>query len=163
MDAILSKLGVTTPSDLELVLTRSFDAPAHLVFDCLTQVEHVRKWWGCDETEATFDIDLRVGGKWRYVLFMAEHGQQGFHGEYREIVPPSRLVYTFIYELFPDNGAIITILLTEKNGRTTLTETILHETKRERDDCIASGMDKGAATSFDRLDALLLEMQGTAS
>lgn len=160
MDARLNKLMVTTPSDLELVLTRSFDAPAHLVFDCLTKVEHVRKWWGCEESEATFDIDLRVGGKWRFVLFMAEQGRQGFHGEYREIVPPSRLVYTFIYEPFPDNGAIITVLLSERDGRTTLTEAILHETKQGRDDCIASGMDQGAATSYDRLENLLLEMQG---
>jgi uncharacterized protein YndB with AHSA1/START domain len=159
MDAILSKLAITTPSDLEVVLTRSFDAPAQLVFDCLTKVEHVRKWWGCGESEATFDIDLRVGGKWRFVLFMGESERQGFYGEYREIVPPSRLVYTFIYEPFPDNGAIITVLLTERNGRTTLTETILHETKEGRDECLASGMEQGASTSYDRLENLLLEMQ----
>ncbi|BCJ90690.1 hypothetical protein IZ6_14250 [Terrihabitans soli] len=159
MDAIFNKLAVTTPTDLEVVLTRSFDAPAHLVFDCLTKVEHVRKWWGCEETEATFDIDLRVGGKWRFVLFMADLGQQGFHGEYREIVPPSRLVYTFIYEPFPDNGAIVTILLTERGGRTTLTETILHQTKQDRDNCLATGFDKGASTSYTRLENLLLEMQ----
>jgi uncharacterized protein YndB with AHSA1/START domain len=164
MDARLSKLTVTTPSDLEIVLTRSFDAPAHLVFDCLTKVEHVRKWWGAcedsDESEATFEIDLRVGGKWRFVLFMGEKGHHGFHGEYREIVPPTRLVYTFIYEPFPDNGAIITVLLTERDGRTTLTETILHETREGRDDCLASGMETGASLSYDRLENVLLEMQG---
>ena len=160
MDARLNKLAITLPSDLELVLTRSFDAPASLVFDCLTNVEHVRKWWGCSESEATFEIDLRVGGKWRFVLFMSENERQGFYGEYREIVRPTRLVYTFIFEPFPDNGAIVTVLLTEINGRTTLTETILHETKQGRDDCLNSGMDQGASQSYDRLEDLLVELQG---
>jgi uncharacterized protein YndB with AHSA1/START domain len=161
MDAIMKKLAITTPSDLEIVLTRGFDAPAHLVFECLTKVEHVRNWWGgCDESEATFDIDLRVGGKWRFVLFMDEHGRHAFNGEYREIVPPSRLVYTFVYEPFPDHGALVTVLLTERNGRTTLTETVLHQTKEGRDGHLGSNMETGAARSYDRLETLLLEMQG---
>lgn len=159
MDARLSKLAVTTPSDLEIVLTRSFDAPAHLVFDCLTKVEHVRRWWGgceeSDESEATFDIDLRVGGKWRFVLFMGEKGRHGFSGEYREILPPSRLVYTFVYEPFPDHGALVTVLLNEKNGRTTLTETVLHKTKEGRDGHLSSNMEVGAGLSYDRLEDLL--------
>jgi uncharacterized protein YndB with AHSA1/START domain len=163
MDARPNKLAITMPSDLELVLTRSFDAPARLIFDCLTKVEHVRKWWGCGDSEATFDIDLRVGGKWRFVLFMGEGGRQGFYGEYREIVPPSRLVYTFIYEPFPDNGAIVTVLLTERDGRTTLTETILHETKEGRDECLASGMEQGASQSYDRLESLLVVLEASSA
>jgi uncharacterized protein YndB with AHSA1/START domain len=164
MDARLSKLTVTTPSDLEFVLTRSFDAPAHLVFDCLTKAEHVRRWWGgCDESEATFDIDLRVGGKWRFVLFMGEQGQHGFHGEYREIVPPARLVYTFVYEPFPDHGALVTVLLNERDGRTTLTETVLHKTREGRDGHLSSGMEAGAARSYDRLEDVLAEIHGAAS
>jgi uncharacterized protein YndB with AHSA1/START domain len=161
MDARTNPLTITTPSDLEIVMTRSFDAPAKLVFDCLTKVEHVRRWWGCAQAASSFDIDLRVGGKWRFVLMMGER-EHGFHGEYREIVPPARLVYTYIYEPFPDHGAIVTTLLEEKGGRTTLTETVLHKTRFGRDGHLNSGMEQGAAQSYDNLEILLRELEGVA-
>jgi uncharacterized protein YndB with AHSA1/START domain len=158
MDGRLNRLTITTPSDFEIVLTRSFDAPAHLVFDCLTKVDHVRRWWGCAQGAASFDIDLRVGGKWRFVLMMGED-EHGFHGEYREILPPTKLSYTYIYEPFPDHGAMVTVLLEENGGRTTLTETVRHKTKFGRDGHLNSGMEQGAAQSYDNLEALLFEMQ----
>ncbi len=145
---------VTTPSDREIVLTRLFDAPRRLVFEAMTRPEHVRNWWGIlDERYSVpiCEIDLRPGGKWRFVG-RGPKGDVEFYGVYREIAPPERLVFTEIYAPFPDAGSVITSVLTEEGGKTRLTATCLYPSQEVRDMVIGSGMEKGAALSYDRLD-----------
>ena len=126
-----SGLIVTTPTDREIVLTRSFAAPRGLVFEAWTTPEHVRHWWGCRDFPMTVcEIDLRVGGAWRYVVSASDGDEHGFHGVYREIVAPARLVHTYIYEPMPQHGALNTVLFEERNGRTTVIETVLHQTSK---------------------------------
>jgi uncharacterized protein YndB with AHSA1/START domain len=152
----------TTPSDREIVLTRLFDAPRALVFEAMTKPEHVRRWWGILDDEnyslPVCEIDLRVGGKWRWVGKGPE-GPFAFHGEYREIDPPGRLVFTEIYDPFPDAGSLVTSVLTEEGGKTRLTVTALYPSKEVRDIVIGTGMEKGAAISYDRLEDLVQELQ----
>ena len=146
---------VTTPSDREITLTRLFDAPRSLVFQAVTKPEHVRQWWGILDdgySVPVCEIDLRVGGKWRYVA----RGPQGegpeFYGEYREIVPPERIVSTEIYAPFPDAGSVVTMILTEEGGKTRLTVTALYPSRDVRDIVLQTGMERGAALSYDRLE-----------
>ena len=119
---------LTTPSDREITITRLFDAPRHLVFEAMTRPEHVRKWWGILDdrysvTECT--IDLRVGGAWRFVGRGPEGQSPAFYGVYREIAAPERLVYTEIFEPFPDVESVVTQLLIEEKGKTRITITSL--------------------------------------
>lgn len=155
-----SGLVITTPTDREIVLTRSFDAPRKLVFEAWTKPEHVRRWWGCSDFPMTVcEIDLRVGGAWRYVMSAPSGDEHGFHGVYREVVAPARLVHTYIYEPMPQHGAVNTVLFDEHNGRTTVIETVLHQTTQARDGHLHSGMETGAAESLNRLDAYLETMK----
>lgn len=156
------KLQVTTPSDLEIVLTREFEAPASLVFDAFTKPEHLTRWFGLrDEQMPVCEVDLRTGGKWRFVLSMG--GQEmGMYGEFLEIEPPNRLVQTehFEGELFEVMGAgtVNTLVLEERDGKTVMTSTILYKTREARDAVLQTPMDEGAGESFDRLEELLLTM-----
>jgi len=157
-----SSFKVTTPSDLEITLTRVFDAPRHLVFEAMTRPEHVRRWWGIlDErySVAVCEIDLRPGGGWRFVG-RHPNGEAAFRGVYREIDPPERLVYTEIYEPFPDGVSVVTQILTEEAGKTRLTLTARYESKETRDFVLSTGMEKGAALSYDRLEEVARELQG---
>jgi uncharacterized protein YndB with AHSA1/START domain len=155
-----SGLIITTPTDREIVLTRSFDAPRGLVFEAWTTPEHVRRWWGCGGSPMTVcDIDLRVGGAWRYVVSAPNGEEHGFHGIYREVVAPARLVHTYIYEPMPEHGALNTVLFEERNGRTTVIETVLHQTTEARDGHLQSGMEAGATQSLNRLEAYLETMK----
>ena len=145
---------VTTPSDREIVLTRLFDAPRHLVFEAMTRPEHVRRWWGIlDENHSVpvCEIDLRPGGKWRFVG-RGPNGDVGFHGEYREIAPPERLVFTEIFDPFPDAGSLVAAVFTEEGGKTRITVTCTYPSREVRDQVVNSGMERGAAISYDRLD-----------
>jgi uncharacterized protein YndB with AHSA1/START domain len=156
-----SALKVTLPSDHEIVLTREFDAPARLIFEASTKPEYVRQWWGPRGTELTVcEIDLRVGGAWRYVSRGPDGVEHPFKGVYREIDPPTRLSYTWIYDVQPFNQyeAIETVVLEEKGGRTKATTTVLHESKEARDGHVNSGMERGAAETLDRLAELLSKM-----
>jgi uncharacterized protein YndB with AHSA1/START domain len=151
----------TTPSDREITLTRLFDAPRRLVFDAMTRPEHVRRWWGIldDRYSATVcEIDLRPGGAWRFVC-RSPGGDVGFHGVYREIAAPVRLVYTEIYDPFPDVESIITSVFTEEGGKTRLTATCLYPSKEVRDMVLGTGMSRGAGISYDRLEDLVRELQ----
>jgi uncharacterized protein YndB with AHSA1/START domain len=153
-------LKITTPTAREIVLTRSFKAPRKLVFEAWTKPEHVVRWWGCGAfTMPVCEIDLRPGGAWRYVLRSPDGAEHGFHGVYREIVPPARLVHTYIYEPYPDHGALNTVTFEEHLGRTTVTETVLHHSVEGRDGHLNSGMEQGATESLNRLAALLASMQ----
>jgi uncharacterized protein YndB with AHSA1/START domain len=151
----------TTPSDREIVLTRLFDAPRRLVFEAMTKPEHVRRWWGClDErySVTVCEIDLRPGGRWRYVG-RGPQGEYAFHGEYREIAAPDRIVYTEIFEPFPDVESVVTQTLAEEGGKTRLTVRALYPSLEVRDSVLKTGMEKGAGISYDRLEDLVRELQ----
>src|SRR5438477_5559856 len=113
---------VTLPSDTQILITREFDAPRHLVYKAYTTPELIKRWWSGDRGVVTsVDVDLRVGGTWRYVMTANEGFEVAFHGEFREIVPNERIVATEVYEGMPDASAITTATFTEDDGRTTLT------------------------------------------
>ena len=152
---------VTTPSDQEIRMTRLFDAPRHLVFEAMTRPEHVRRWWGClgdGYSVPVCEIDLRPGGRWRFVNRHPK-GEAAFHGEYREVDPPGRVVFTEIFEDFPDVVSVVTAELVEESGRTRLTATVRYPSKDVRDMVIATGMSRGAGISYDRLEDLVAELQ----
>ena len=152
---------ITTPADNEIVLTRLFNAPRPLVFDVMSKPEHVRRWWGnlgAGYSVPVCEIDLRVGGKWRFVNAHPK-GEAAFHGVYREIDAPGRLVFTEIFEPFPDAESVVTSLLTEENGKTRLTAICAYPSKQVRDIVLGTGMAKGAAASYDRLEDLTQELQ----
>jgi len=147
---------VTLPADNQILITREFDAPKELVYKAWTTPDLVKRWWNAKRGEVTVaEIDLRVGGRWRYVM-LAEGGfEVAFHGEYREIVPNERLVSTEVYEGIPDaeeNAALDTLTLTEVDGRTRLSILVEHKTKEGRDAHIESGMEAGMQDAMDLLE-----------
>lgn len=144
---------VTLPTDTQILITREFEAPRHLVYRAWTTPELIKRWWSGERGEVTSaEVDLRVGGKWRYV--MVAHGgfEVAFHGEYIEIVPNERIVSTEIYEGAPDSPAVNTFTLTEEAGRTTMTLLVQHENQADRDMHINSGMEAGMQESMDKLE-----------
>lgn len=152
---------VTTPSDRAIRLTRLFNAPRTLVFEAMTRPEHVRQWWGQlgeGYSVPVCEIDFRVGGKWRFVNRHPK-GEAAFHGEYREINPPSRVVFTEIFEDFPDSVSVVTSELVEENGKTRLIATVEYPSLEVRDMVMASGMSRGAGISYDRLEDLVGRLQ----
>lgn len=145
---------VTTPSDREIRMSRLFDAPRRLVFEAMSKPEHIREWWGRlgdGYSVPVCEVDLRPGGRWRFVN-RHPHGEAAFHGVYREITPPERIVFTEIFEEFPDSESVVTAVLTEENGKTRLTATVVYPSRDVRDAVVNSGMAKGAAISYDRLE-----------
>jgi uncharacterized protein YndB with AHSA1/START domain len=152
---------VTTPSDQEIRMTRLFDAPVALVFEAMTKPEHVREWWGRlgdGYSVPVCEIDLRVGGAWRFVN-RHPHGEAAFHGEYREVAPPGRVVFTEIFEDFPDVVSVVTSELTDEGGKTRLTATVRYPSKDVRDMVMGTGMATGAGISYDRLEDLVGRLQ----
>lgn len=147
---------VTLPADDQILITREFAAPKHLVYRAYTTPELVRRWWNAKRGEVTVaEIDLRVGGAWRSVM-VTEAGQEvAFHGEYREIVPDERIVMTEVYEGAPggDEGAVVnTVTFAETDGRTTLTILVQAPSKEVRDAIIESGMEAGMQDAYDLLE-----------
>ena len=150
-----SKLEVTTPSDTEIVLTRVFDAPRDLVFEAHTSCEHMRNWWGPRKYEiAECDLDFRPGGTWR-IVHRAQDEEHVFQGEYREIVRPERIVWTFEWMGAPGHISVETLKLEEQDGKTTVTATSVFDSQDARDGMLKSGMEEGAAETYDRLDEYL--------
>ena len=151
---------VTLPADDQILITREFDAPKHLVFEAWTTPELVKRWWHANRGEMTVaEIDLRVGGTWRYVM-VAEGGfEVAFHGEYREIVPNERIVSTEVYERMPDAEALDTLTLSEADGRTTLTILVQHRSKEHRDAHINSGMEDGLQDALDLLEQVAVSLR----
>ncbi len=148
---------VTLPSDTEILITRQFDAPKALVWEALTRPEHVLRWWGpewCPLESA--DIDLRVGGAWRYVATMEDGTKLAWRGVYREIDAPNSITSTEVFEGFPDAESVNTMTLTESDGVTTLQTLVRHKSQEFRDGHIESGMEGGMQETFNRLDALLV-------
>jgi uncharacterized protein YndB with AHSA1/START domain len=151
---------VSTPSDREIRMTRLFNAPRHLVFEAMSRPEHIREWWGRlgdGYSVPVCEVDFRPGGRWRFVN-RHPHGEAAFHGVYREIAPPERVVFTEIFEAFPDAESVVTSVLTEEGGKTRLTATVVYPSIEVRDAVIASGMAKGAGISYDRLEDVLAEL-----
>jgi uncharacterized protein YndB with AHSA1/START domain len=148
---------VSLPSDTEILITRAFDAPAALVYRAYTTPELVRRWWGFESAEwVVCEIDLRVGGRWRYVT-RGDGMEVGFHGEFREIAAPHRLVHTEAFEGIPDPdaSAVDVVTFDEVDGVTTMSILMQMRSRDDRDMVIASGMESGMQVSYDRLEDLL--------
>jgi uncharacterized protein YndB with AHSA1/START domain len=151
---------VTLPTDEQILITREFDAPKHLVYKAWTTPELVKRWWSGQRGEVTSaEIDLRVGGMWRYVMVADGGFEVAFHGEYREIVPNERIVSTEVYEGMPEGEALDTLTLTEVDGRTTLTVLVEHTSKEHRDAHINSGMEAGMQESMDALEQVAVSLR----
>ena len=157
----LGTLKVTTPSDREIATTRVFDAPRRLVFEAYTQPELVKRWLGVHGgwSLVTCEIDLRVGGAYRYVWRGPDGSEMGMGGVYREVVPPERIVATekFDQSWYPGT-AVGSLVLVEQGGRTTLTLTVEYESREARDAVLASPMEQGVAAGFEALAGVLLSM-----
>ncbi|HEX5120016.1 MAG TPA: SRPBCC family protein [Pseudonocardiaceae bacterium] len=150
---------VTLPADTQILITREFDAPRHLVYRAFTTPELIRRWWSGDRGAMTVaDVDLRVGGAWRYQMTANGGFDVGFHGEYREIVPNERLVWTEIYDPFPDHPAVCTMTLTEQDGRTTMRMLVEHDSKQSRDMHVDSGMEGGMQEAMDHLEQVAISL-----
>ena len=144
---------VTLPSSTQILISREFAAPRHLVYRAWTTPELIRRWWSGRRGEVTsIEVDLRVGGKWRYVMTANAGFEVAFHGEYREIVTDERLVSTEVFEAMPDSQAVSTLVLTESGGRTTVNLLIDHTTQDERDLHLAYGMEGGMQEALDQLE-----------
>jgi uncharacterized protein YndB with AHSA1/START domain len=149
---------VTLPADNQILITREFDAPRHLVWRAYTEPDLIKRWWAGQRGQVTsVDVDLRVGGKWRYVMRANPGFEVAFHGEYREITPPERLVNTEAFEGIPDpdgNAALCTLTLTDKDGHTYLELLSEHHDQTGRDAVINSGMEAGMQEAMDALERL---------
>jgi uncharacterized protein YndB with AHSA1/START domain len=154
---------VTLPSDTEILITREFDAPKHLVYRAFTTPELIKRWWSAKRGEVTVaEVDLRVGGKWRFVLVTEGGFEVGFHGEYREIIPNEMIVNTEVYEGVPggdENGAVNTTRFVEEAGRTTLTVLVTMPTKEGRDMILESGMEAGMQDAYDLLEEVAISLK----
>ncbi len=164
MPASGNKLTVTTQGDLEFVMTRVFDAPRELVFEAHTSCEHMSRWWGPRRFEtASCEIDFRPGGKWRIVHRGSDGVDLGFRGEFREIARPETITWTFEFEPMAGHISVQTVVFEEHDGKTTLTATARFDTKEDRDGMLQSGMEEGAAETYDRLDEYLDELKARAA
>lgn len=157
---------VTLPTDEQILITREFDAPRHLVFEAWTTPELVQRWWNAKRGELTVaEIDLRVGGKWRYAMVTEDGFEVAFHGEYREIVPNERIVSTETYEGVPegvseeDATTVNTATFTEADGRTTVTILVQASSKESRDAIVESGMEAGLQDALDLLEEVAVSLR----
>jgi uncharacterized protein YndB with AHSA1/START domain len=150
---------VTLPADDEILITREFDAPRHLVFKAWTTPELVKRFWAGRRGRMTVaDIDLRVGGSWRYVMVTDGGHEVAFHGEFREIVPNERIVNTEVYEAMPEGEVLNIVTFTETDGRTTLELLCQCGSKEIRDGIIESGMEGGMQEQMDLLEQLAISL-----
>jgi len=156
---------VTLPTDEQILITREFDAPRHLVFKAYTTPELVKRWWHANRGEMTVaEIDLRVGGAWRYAMVTPDGFEVAFHGEYREIVPNERIVSTEVYEGAPpsegsEGGTLNTATFSETDGRTTLTILVEAPSKEVRDAIIDSGMEDGLQDALDLVEQVAVSLR----
>jgi uncharacterized protein YndB with AHSA1/START domain len=143
----------------ELVMTRLFDAPRELVFRTYTDPELIPKWWGVGGTTTVDEMDVRPGGRWRYVQHDESGNEYAFSGVYREVVPPERLAYTFEFEAMPGRVVLDTIRFEEEDGKTKLTSTSIFETLDDLEGMLRSGAEHGAAITWERLAELVGTVQ----
>jgi uncharacterized protein YndB with AHSA1/START domain len=150
---------IAKPGEPAFVVTRCFDAPARLVWEAWTKPEYMRRWYGnaCCSLEVC-EMDVRPGGAWRRVLRMDDGRLIGFHGVYREVEFPTRVVFTEIYEPFPDHPSVVTVTLSERGGKTYVHVEQLHDSVQSRDAHIGSGMEAGMRETLDRLAVFLSEL-----
>jgi uncharacterized protein (TIGR03086 family) len=154
---------VSLPSDREILITRTFDAPLELVWEAITTPRHLLRWWGphwCPLVSC--ELELRVGGSWRYLARGADGVELAWHGTYREIEPPCRVVSTEVFEGSPDAESVNTMTLTHRAGETTLATLVVHASKEHRDGHLSSGMEVGMQETFNRLDDLLESFDSVA-
>ena len=156
---------VSLPTDEQILITREFDAPKHLVWKAFTTPELVKRWWNAKRGEMTVaEIDLQEGGKWRYAMVTDDGFEVAFHGEYREVVPHERIVSTETYEGVPegvseeDATTVNTATFVEADGRTTLTILVQARTKESRDAIIESGMEAGLQDALDLLEEVAVSL-----
>jgi uncharacterized protein YndB with AHSA1/START domain len=147
---------VAKPGEPSFTITRTFDAPARLVYEAWTNPEYMKRWYGnsCTTLEIC-EMDVRPGGAWRRVLRMEDGNSFAFHGVFKEIEPPYRMVFTEIFEAFPDHPSTVTVTLTERDGKTFAHLVQLHDSVVSRDAHVNSGMERGMRETLDRLDAFL--------
>jgi uncharacterized protein YndB with AHSA1/START domain len=156
---------VTLPTDEQILITREFDAPKHLVYEAYTTPELVKRWWSGKRGEMKIaEIDLRVGGTWRYVMVANEGFEVAFHGEFHELVPNERIVTTEVYEGVPEDEApdedvVNEVTFAEEDGRTTLTILMLCPSKEVRDTIIDSGMEAGMQEGMDLLEQVAVSLR----
>jgi uncharacterized protein YndB with AHSA1/START domain len=156
------KAKVTLPTDEQILITREFDAPRQLVYEAWTTPELVRRWWSGQRGEMkVVDIDLRVGGTWRYVMTTSQGFDIAFHGEFREIVPAERIVTTEAFEGVPEQGEppLNIVTFTETDGRTTLELLVVAPDRQVRDAIVGSGMETGMQEQMDVLEELVRSMR----
>ncbi len=147
---------IAEPGKHDIVMTREFNAPRELVFRAYTDPELVPKWWGPKGTTTVVDqMDVRMGGVWRYVQHHADGGEYGFRGVYHQVSAPERLVYTFEFEGMPGHILLETIILEERDGKTLVTDLSVFQSIEDRDGMLQSGMESGATDSWDRFDEVL--------
>ena len=154
---------VTLPTDTQILITREFDAPAHLIYKAFTTPELIKRWWsGKRGTVTSAEVDLRVGGKWRWVMITDSGAEVAFRGWYREIVPNKRLVYTEMYEAVQqsedDEGTMNTMTLVETEGRTVVTTLTEAYSREVRDMIINSGMEGGMQEAYDLLEQVAISL-----
>jgi uncharacterized protein YndB with AHSA1/START domain len=156
---------IAEPGKPTIVTRRVVDAPRSLVYDAFTKPEHLARWMGPRAFPLVHcENDVRVGGAWRFVHRGPDGQEIGFHGTYREVVPPQRIVRTFVFEPRPEHEALETLVLEEHNGKTTITTTTVHKTLAGRDGHLAEGrMEAGMTDGYARLDELLAGLQGGAA
>ena len=156
MTTDLHRAVVSTPSDYEVLIVREFDAPAELVYRAWTTPELVARWWHAERGSVTsVDIDLRVGGRWRYVMVASAGFEVAFHGEFREIVPNARLVNTEVYEGAPDDEAVTTTTFEDVEGRTRVEILVRHANPAARDAHLQSGMEDGLQRALELLEEIV--------
>jgi uncharacterized protein YndB with AHSA1/START domain len=151
---------VTLPTDEQILITRQFAAPRHLVYKAWTTPELIRRWWPAKRGQMTVaEIDLRVGGTWRYVMSTDQGMEVAFHGEFREILANERIVSTEVYEGMPGAKALDTITFAEADALTTLTLLVQHTSKADRDAHIESGMEAGLQDALDLLEQVAVSLR----
>jgi uncharacterized protein YndB with AHSA1/START domain len=153
---------VTLPADNQILITREFDAPRRLVWRTYTEPDLIKRWWSGDRgTVTSVEVDLRVGGAWRYVMVAGPGFEVAFHGEYKEVSAPERLVSTEAFEGIPDpdsHAALCTLTLAEKEGRTYFELLVEHRDQADRDMHVNSGMEQGMQEAYDHLEQIAVSL-----
>jgi len=156
VDSLQRENTLTLPSDCEILMQRVFNAPARTLFEVWTKPEHVKKWYGVRSTTVTVcEIDLRVGGVWRWVVTRPDGMEIAFSGVFLEIDPPRRLQRTERFEAMPEAECVVTLTFDEKDGQTTLSTNMLFKSKADRDVCLKSGMELGVKECYRKIDELV--------
>jgi uncharacterized protein YndB with AHSA1/START domain len=162
MVTTMNETDMRLQGDREIVISRTFNAPARIVFDAVTKPELVKRWWAPKSHCVTLvkcDIDLRVGGKYRYVMQQDKGPELAFSGTYSEVTPPTRVAYEEIFEPMAAAGAVkVTVTFEEEDGKTRMVMHSLYPSPQVRDGILATGMEHGMRESMDQLDALVASL-----